>query len=408
MIIRSFITPIQLTKRQEKAMVKHCIATRILYNETIAWSNRRYRMELHGKSFPETGRKSKDFQYNDFDNKFPWMKECNACVRRAAVDDATDAFKKFFKGLSDFPRFKSKKSPLKCRNLQSNQIKLLSNNGNYSNLIRVGLIGTVKLLRNNYVPLQRTITKTISGGKDKPIKQIEATNIIQVAFSKRSSKWYASISMYVDNPITTPLTKETIGIDIGCRVLAYSSNGNVYQLTDEQKINITSLEHKIARWNQTLSRRFKTGQKIQSKNYYEAKDKLAKYHKALADMRADTIHKVSNRIVAGNPQKIIVEDLSIANMLKNRKLAPTISKVGLYKFKECLLYKANTNGIKCYKISRWYPSSLRCSGCGNRKTKKELGSKINYQCDKCKLNIHRDFNAAKNIAAVSQKDLTEI
>lgn len=400
MIIRSFITAIELTRRQEKAMVIHCIATRILYNETLSWGKRKHHMSLHGKSWPETGRKLSKIRYNDFDNKFPWMKECSSVIRNAAVEDAQTAMKRFFNKTSDFPRFKNKSAPLKCRFAQPDRISLLCSDGIYSDRIWLPILGTLKLKEKDYLPLQ---SKIIKPGSTK-----ETTNLIQVAFSKRAGKWYASVSMYLPDLPEEKRPEGKLGIDVGCRTTAATSDGKMFSLSEKQLARISFLEKKLKRTQQQMSRRLIRGQKVQSKNYYEAKDQAATIHKQLTDIRQDHLHKISKRIVDIAPDKIITEDLTIRNMVKNRKLARTISNAGLAGFKQMILHKAKVRDIKVFKVSRWFLSSLLCSSCRHKKTRKELGSRKIYGCSKCGMEIDRDLNAARNLAAVPEESLTEI
>lgn len=404
---RSFYLQIYPTSRQEKLLKRHCIATRILYNETIAWNSRRYKMELCGKSFPSSGRKSKTFQYNDFNNKFPWMEELSSTIRREAVDDATEAFDKFFKGRTKFPKFKNKSSPLQCRNAQGNSIKLIGKP--FATLVFVPKIGKIRLSRDNFVPAQKELKK----------KEIVSTNVIQVAFKQKAGKWFAAISMHIPDPVKTTLVETKIGIDVGCRSLAAISNPDKtfkkkYMLTKTQKISLDELEKMKKKWNQSMARRFKRGEKIQSKGFYEAKLKLQDIHLQIFNLRKDISNKITTRIADELPQKIIVEKLSIKNMLKNKKLAPTISKVGLFNFKQQLIYKSKSNGTRIFEVPNNYPSTQKCpnpecTAIKGRDGLKKQGSGEIYKCEACGFEGNRDLDVgAVNLAAAPEKILTEL
>jgi putative transposase len=152
-----------------------------------------------------------------------------------------------------------------------------------------------------------------------------------------------------------------------------------------------------------LSRRH-SRKKQGSKNREKARGKLARQHAKIAHIRRDTLHQATSQLVAKTrlpeerPSVIVLEDLNVQGMLKNRKLSRAISDVGLYEFKRQLRYKTTWYGITLKEVSRWYPSSKTCSGCGAVREELDLSERV-FICFECGLTLDRDDNAALNVAA---------
>lgn len=138
-----------------------------------------------------------------------------------------------------------------------------------------------------------------------------------------------------------------------------------------------------------MCRRVKGG-----RNRDKTKLKLAKCHYRISNIRKDTLHKLTTHL-AQNHSEIWVEDLNIAGMLKNHKLAAAISDCGFYEFKRQLEYKTNWYSSKLCLVDRWFPSTQLCSGCGNRQSMPL--SQRQYNCSNCNLSIDRDLNASRNL-----------
>jgi putative transposase len=154
-----------------------------------------------------------------------------------------------------------------------------------------------------------------------------------------------------------------------------------------------------------LSRRHSRKQK-ESKNRKKAQRRLARMHAKIANIRRDTLHKATSQLVARTkspderPSVIVLEDLNVSGMLKNRKLSRAISDVGLYEFRRQITYKAALAGVQVQVVSRWEPSSKTCSGCGWIDEDLTLADRI-FVCEDCGLTLDRDYNAALNLAALA-------
>jgi putative transposase len=201
-------------------------------------------------------------------------------------------------------------------------------------------------------------------------------------------RWYVSLAVDVPQPEPLPVTGRVIGIDLGIKDFAVTS--------DEQRIpNPKHLERRaksLARYQRRLAR-CQQG----SANRGKARAKAARAHRKVRAARADFLHKTSTRLVRDH-DLICLEDLAVKNMVRNRKVARAISDCGWRSFRVMLEYKAARYGRRVIVIDRWFPSSKMCSACGHVLT--ELSLKIRtWQCPSCGTRHDRDINAAKNILA---------
>jgi putative transposase len=202
-----------------------------------------------------------------------------------------------------------------------------------------------------------------------------------------SGRFHASL--LVDTAIKPlPETDKSIGVDVGISSLIATSNGD--KITNQK--HFKRLRTKLKRVQKSLSRK-----NIGSNNRHKARIKVAKIHARIADSRKDFLHKLTTQLVNEN-QIIVVEDVSIKNMVKNHKLALAISDASWGEFVRQLAYKCEWYGRELIKIDRWFPSSKRCGNCGHIVDKMPLNVR-EWECPKCGINHDRDINASKNILA---------
>ncbi len=221
----------------------------------------------------------------------------------------------------------------------------------------------------------------------RPIPQGCEPSTITVKYDA-SGRWF--VSLLVDNLEIKPLPaiNKTVGIDVGITSLIATSDG-------EKIGNPKHFNRKYKRLKQAqkvLSRRQKD-----SRNREKARVKVARIHAAISDARKDFIHKLTTQLIREN-QTIAVEDLSVCNMVKNHKLARSISDAAWGEFVRQLEYKSKWYGRTLVKIDRWFPSSKRCGNCGHIVEKLPLNIR-EWTCQKCGSVHDRDLNAARNINA---------
>ena len=204
-------------------------------------------------------------------------------------------------------------------------------------------------------------------------------------------RWYVTFTVDAQAPDPLPETGRAVGLDLGVTDFAVTS--------DAQRIaNPRHLEHRtrnLARYQRRMAR-CQQG----SANRAKAKAKVARAHRKVRSSRQDFLHRASTRLVRDN-DIIVIEDLNVAGMVRNRRLARAITDCGWGEFRRQLEYKCQRYGRELVVIDRWYPSSKTCSACGHLLAELSLGTR-HWTCPSCRARHDRDFNAAQNILAAGR------
>lgn len=308
-----------------------------------------------------------------YKKEFPFLKEIDSLALANAQLNLDKAYKNFFRDKSvGFPRFKSKKNPVQS---------YTTNNQN----------GTVALIDSKFikVPKLKSLVRIKLHRQPKGI-------IKSATISRHSSgKYYISL-LCKEEIIELPKTNSTIGIDLSIMDFAILSDG---QKIDNNKFT-SKMEKKLKREQRKLSRRAllaknKGTNLFEAKNYQKQKRKVARLHEKVMNQRTDFLNKLSTEMIK-NHDIICIEDLNTKGMLRNHKLAKSISDVSWSKFVTKLQYKADWYGRKIIKVDKWFPSSQICSECGHKDGKKSLEIR-EWTCPVCHTHHDRDINASINI-----------
>ncbi|EEM73969.1 Transposase, IS605 OrfB [Bacillus thuringiensis serovar pondicheriensis BGSC 4BA1] len=360
-------------KEQEILIAKTIGCSRFVFNHFLGMWNDTYK---------ETG---KGLTYNACSAQLPqlkieleWLKEVDSTAIQSALKNLADAYKRFFKKQNDKPRFKSKKN-----NVQSYTTK--HTNGNIAivdNKIKLPKLGFVKFAKS---------------------REIDGRIMNATVRRNSSGKYFVSILTEVE---IQPLEKadSAIGIDLGITDFAILSDGHKI---DNNKFT-SKMEKKLKREQRKLSKRALIAKNkgihlLDAKNYQKQKRKVARLHERVINQRDDFLNKLSTEIIK-NHDIICIEDLNTKGMLRNHKLAKSISDVSWSAFVSKLEYKATWYGKTIVKVSRWFPSSQICSDCGHHDGKKSLEIR-DWTCPICHANHDRDINASKNILAEGLRTL---
>ena len=303
------------------------------------------------------------------ETEFPWTYEVTKYASQQPFLDLQDAWKRFFKKLGGKPRFKKKGKSHDSFYVGGDQIKLDESKMS----IKIPNLGWVKMRESLRFD-----------GK-----------INSVVISRTADRWFATIQ--VETPISCPRHENqvSVGVDLGILQLATLSDGVMFQSPKPL--------HKLLRRLKRLSRKFSKKIKGSGRSKKTAEN-LARLHMRIANIRRDTLHKVTTTIV-DNYSQIGIEDLHVKGMVRNSKLARAITDVGLGEFRRQLTYKAEWRGAAVVIHPRFFPSSKKCSSCGDVKEALSLSERT-YRCE-CGLTIDRDLNAAMNLNPVP-KALREI
>ncbi|WP_127508803.1 IS607 family element RNA-guided endonuclease TnpB [Actinoplanes solisilvae] len=232
-------------------------------------------------------------------------------------------------------------------------------------------------------------------------RRLEAgtARILSATVRRDGGRWHVSFTVEVDRAERTPARPDSvIGVDVGIKHLAVLSTGDPVP----NPRHLAAAQTRLRALGRALSRKTgpdrRTGQRP-SQRWQRAAARLGRAHARVANLRRDTIHKLTSKLAA-TYGTMVIEDLNVAGMLTNRRLARHIADAGFAELRRQLAYKTSWNGGRLVVADRWYPSSKTCSACGTVKTKLAL-SERNYRCETCGLSIDRDRNAALNLAALA-------
>lgn len=329
-------------------------------------------LELWGKQYDEFKRGERSTKPNQVSlrrelndikrDEFPWMLESTKCAPQEALINLGKAFDRFFKKQGNYPKFK-KRGVRDSFKLSAGQFSVTSEGGVYR--LRVPRVGMVRM---SEAPRFK--------GK-----------MVSVTVSRTADKWFASLMFRVDDAVpTSPSSPKAIaGIDLGVSELVVS-NGDRFQVPRAYR----RAEQNLKRAQQSLSRKKKG-----SKNRHKAKLKVGRIHYRTACIRANWQHQVTTRLV-NDFATLVIEDLNVAGMKKNRRLAKSVSDVGFGELRRQIEYKAAQSGTEVVVADRWFPSSKVCSVCGTKTKSLPLHIR-EWDCGGCGTHHDRDLNAAVNL-----------
>jgi putative transposase len=267
--------------------------------------------------------------------------------------------------------------------------------------IQLPSIGKVRLFEHGYLPqdtdLETTDRKTLKKRQKKGRTRMGVTtpaHYLSATISERAGHWFVSVQITEVVPDPEPATGEPLGVDLGIKTLAVCSDGQEIANPKALKSNLTSLKR---------TQRHHSKRKKGSKNKQKSNQQLARIHYRVACIREDAVHQATAQITAKTkppserPRAIVLEDLNVAGMLKNHKLAQAIADVGWGEFRRQMTYKAHWYGNALFLAHAQYPSTQLCSRC-HRLPSVYLDLSIRtYQCEHCGLVLDRDLNAALNL-----------
>ncbi|HDN25665.1 MAG TPA: transposase [Thioploca sp.] len=288
---------------------------------------------------------------------FPWMYDVTKYASQQPFIHLQTAFNRFFNGLGGYPKLK-KKGHHDSFYIGNDHINI---DGKYLKLPKLGWMRMRETLR-------------FSG------------RVISATISPRANKWFVSLNVELCQAPKSCNSQAGVGVDLGIKALAALSNGEAFEAPKPLKKSLK----KQKRMQRSLSRRLKG-----SNNRQEIKEKIASVHAKITNIRLDSIHKLTS-FLTNHFGGIVIEDLNVSGMLKNRKLSRAIADIGFYEFRRQLEYKSKYKGNYLLIADRWFPSSKICSNCGNKKEQLALHERV-YHCEACGQSLDRDLNAAINL-----------
>ena len=364
--------------KQKTKLFLYANTSRYVYNWAIERERSNYK---DGNKFISDYELRKEFTQLKKQEGYVWLSNISNDAMKQSIKDACDAYKKFFKGISKYPRFKSRKFSTPSFYQDNVKIRFTETHvkveGFASSLKRnKQKLNWIRLAEHNRIP---TNCKYYN-----PRIKYDGLN------------WYITVGVNYDDCTNEP-KNNGIGIDLGIKDLAICSDGNVYKNTNKSK-KIKRLEKKKRRLQRSISRKIKNSERKgrQTCNTVKAKKKFLKVSHKLTNIRHNYLHQTTSSIVKREPSFICIEDLNVSGMMKNRHLSKAVQQQCFYEFRRQIEYKAAWNNIKIVIADRFYPSSKTCYCCGTIKKDLKLSDRI-YKCECCGNVIDRDYQAALNL-----------
>lgn len=378
-MLKSYKTELAPTTEQEKQIRCTIGVCRYVYNFFLATNNERHK---NGEKFM-SGMAFSKWLNNEFVPQNPdkaWIKDVSSKAVKKSIMDAETAYKRFFKGMARFPRYKKKSVNDPKMYFVKTDAKAVIRCERHR--IKIPTIGWVQLKEYGYLPTDGSIK---SG-----------------AVSIRAGRYFVSVLAEV--PDFEPQEPQTdgIGIDLGIKAFATVSNekafGNINKTGEVRR-----LEKKLRREQRRLSRKYESLKKrsktmegeVTRQNIQKQLLKVQRIHYRLDCIRTDYINKVIAEMVKTKPEYIAIEDLNVCGMMKNRHLSRSMASQKFSEFREKLTAKCHECGIVLRIVDRFYPSSKTCHNCGCIKKDLTLKDRV-FKCE-CGYVSDRDFNAALNL-----------
>lgn len=356
-VIKGYKFRIYPTKEQEEFFSKTFGGCRFIWNYILGSKKDGYLFGGVKSNFAETSKGLTDIKNLE---GLEWLWELNSQSIQQELRKLDVAYSRFFKKISDFPQFKSKRDK---------QSFVVPQNFHYEN-------------QSLHIPKLKTGIKVVQHRSFGPNAEIKFVTISK----NKSGKYFCSFQIEEDKAIKIPKSNKEIGIDLGLTDLMTFSDGAKIKNPKIAKKYRKKLEYR----HRQLSKKVKG-----SKSRERARLKLAKTYDKISRIKGDFTHKLTSKIISEN-QVIVCEDLSVANMMKNHKLAKSIQEVSWGEIVRQLEYKAQWNDKQFVKIGTFFPSSKTCSNDGFILKTLDLDQRT-WQCPKCGTVHDRDINAAKNI-----------
>ncbi|RSS97651.1 transposase [Streptomyces sp. WAC05292] len=406
--VQAFRFALDPNASQETALRSHCGAPRAAYNWAVGWVTaswwQRKAEETYGIaeagltewrpwSLPSLRKAFNEAKHTD--SRFAgWWEENSKEAYSTGLANAAAAFDNYAKSKQGkrrgrrmgSPRFKSKrKARLACR-FTTGTIRV-DTGGRHVTLPRLGMIRT-------HEPTVKLLGRVQAG----------TARILSATVRHERGRWFVSFQAEVRRDLVRVARPDVaVGIDLGVKTLAVmaDSTGEIRTVTNPKHYDAAL--KRLRRASRTMSRRRgpdrRTGQKP-SRRWEKANAQRNNVHHRVANLREDALHKLTTAVTA-EYGTVVVEDLNVAGMLRNRRLARRIADAGFGEIRRRLAYKTRQrHATRLVAADRWYPSSKTCSGCGAVKAKLPLHIRT-YECDACNLVIDRDDNAALNLAALA-------
>lgn len=359
------------TLEQEILMFKSVGVARFAYN----WGLNRYNELLSLNEKP-----SKEIIKKEFNNtikkqeEYKWLYEVSSQTISQVFSDLNNAFSNFYKKRARYPKFKSKRKSRQSFYVRYDALKFEDGKVNLEK------IGKVKYKTNYNIP--------------------NLNKYVNPRCSFDGKYWYLSFGFEHDEN-QVELNDISVGIDLGIKDLVTVSHINSPIKNINKSSKVRKLKKKLKRLQRQVSRKYeenKCGNKfVKTNNIIKLEKQIKLLYRKLSNIRKNHIHQATNKIIKLYPYKVVMEDLNVSGMMKNKHLSKAIAEQCFYEFIRQMKYKCEFNQIEFIQANRFFPSSKKCSCCGKIKRNLKLKDRV-YKCDKCGFILDRDKNASINLS----------
>ena len=378
-VIKSIKVMLLPNNKQRTKLFQSAGVARWAYNWTLARQQENYK---NGGKFISDGELRKELTQLKKTEEFSWLNNYSNNITKQSVKDACLAYQRFFKHQSEFPKFKSKRKSTPSFYIDTCKIEFSENKVKLEKLTdskkqNKQKLNWIKLAEKNRIPSHCKYYN--------PRVTFDGIN------------WWISVGIDYEESTARP-TNDGVGIDIGIKDLAICSDGSIYKNINKTK-RIKKLKKKKRRLQRKVSKKYlknkKGGSYCKTRNIIKCEKEILKLNHRLTNIRHNYLNQVTSEIIKREPKFIVLEDLNVKGMMKNRHLAKAVQEQCFYEFYRQIQYKSLWNNINFITADRFFPSSKLCSVCGNIKKDLKLSDRT-YICE-CGNVIDRDYQASVNL-----------
>lgn len=348
-------------KKQQELIQKTFGCCRFVYNYYLSKCIEAYEKEKITLTYYDCCK-----MLSSLKEELPWLKEPDKCSLQNSLKDLNFAYKRFFNKITGYPNYKKKKTRNTYRTQNYNLHQTTSAIRFENNHIKLPKLGWIKV-KDKRPPNGRILNATIE--------------------QKSSGKYYVCLCCTDIKETLLVKTNKSIGIDLGIKTYATTSNGEKYTLPESFRTE----QIKLAKLQKDLFRKTRG-----SSNWRKARIKLARQYEKISNQRNDYLQKLSTQLIKDN-DIVCIETLAIDKMVLNKYIGEKIKNAAWFEFGRLLQYKADWYGKKVIKIDRFFPSSQICNNCGYQNSQTRKLYIRSWICPCCNAHLDRDVNAALNI-----------
>ena len=374
-MIKTYKVRLYPTKEQESLMWQHIGSCRFVWNYMLAKQEELYEQ---GEKYLSAFSMIKLLTPLKNDGEHGWLYDVSTVSCQIICQDLDKAYKEFFAKRRGSPKFKSRKKSKASFPVCNERLRIVSDT-----VMQVQKLGRVKCRIDNRLDADATY------------------KFSNARVSYKNGKWIMTVGIESESQVHE-LTDKSMGIDLGVKdsaIVAFGSEQIVFPNINKGR-QIRLIKKRIKHLQRTVSRKYeanKTGRKYnKTRNIEKCEDVLRKLHERLSNIRTNYIHQSTSKLIKLLPRRVVMEDLNVQGMMKNKHLSKVVQEQCLYEWIRQMEYKCVWNGIEFVQADRFYPSSKTCSNCGHIKRDLKLSDRI-FICIKCGFTIDRDYQAALNL-----------